>query len=576
MFGMTIGRKLLALVVIALAFTATVGVVGYRAVGEMQDLLGQSYDSARDSNRGMMLDMMHDALRGDAFNAVLVSQGLGDATAADVRKDFAEHLENFREQISELDKSKSPVVQQQMGPLKPVLEEYATAANDIVEVALRDRSSASSHLPDFMRRFKDAEEKLAVMDATVLEQVQTAQAHGAQGTHSAQRAVVVVLTICLIVLIFLATLISRSITRPLGAVVALVEKLSQGDLREQVRSESRDEIGQLQAAMGVMVDKMQSVIAQVRSGAESLSSAAGQLSATASMVSAGTSEQASAVEETTATLEEMNSSIGQNAENSRQTEQMATKGAADAEQSHQAMNQTQLAMRTIADKISIIEEIAYQTNLLALNAAIEAARAGEHGRGFAVVAAEVQKLAERSQTAAKEIGGVTTSSVEVAEAAARMLAAMAPSIKKTADLVQDVTAASREQARSLDQVSKSMSQVDRVTQRNASASEELASTAEELSAQAGSLEQLMSFFKVREDSVASRPAHAGGHAHSGASGPALGVVRGPKPFTQAAARFTALKPASAFAPSGHTEAHPAGAVADAGDDIADDRNFKQF
>jgi len=572
-FGMTIGKKLLALVVIALAFTATVGVVGYRAVGEMQDLLGQSYDSARDSNRGMMVDMMHDALRGDAFNAVLVSQGIGDATAADVRKDFAEHLANFRENLAGLEKTKSPVVQQQMGALRPVLDEYATAAGDMVEIALRDKAAASAHLPAFMQRFKDAEEKLARMDETVLDQVQVAQASGATGTHSAQRAVMVVLAICLLVLIFLATFISRSITRPLGAVVALVEKLSQGDLREQVRSESRDEIGQLQAAMGVMVEKLQSVIAQVRSGAESLSSAAGQLSATASMVSAGTSEQASAVEETTATLEEMNSSIGQNAENSRQTEQMATKGAADAEQSHQAMNQTQLAMRTIADKISIIEEIAYQTNLLALNAAIEAARAGEHGRGFAVVAAEVQKLAERSQTAAKEIGGVTTSSVEVAETAARMLAAMAPSIKKTADLVQDVTAASREQARSLDQVSKSMSQVDRVTQRNASASEELASTAEELSAQAGSLEQLMSFFKVREDAIVQRPAQTR-PAHAGTPAPTLGVLRGTRSFGPVAARNAAPKASTAFVQTGHTEAHPAGA--DAGDEAADDRNFKQF
>ena len=570
MFGMTIGKKLLALVVIALAFTATVGVVGYRAVGEMQDLLGKSYDSARDSNAGMMVDMMHDALRGDAFNAVLVSQGIGGASAAEVRKDFAEHLGNFKQYLAVLDKSTSPAVQQELAPLRPILDEYAAAAGEMVELALRDRSAASSGLPDFIRQFKEAEEKLARLDATVLDQVQVAQASGATGTHSAQRAVVVVLAICLLVLIFLATFISRSITRPLGAAVALVEKLAQGDLREQVRSESRDEIGQLQSAMGRMVDKLQSVIAQVRSGAESLSSAAGQLSATASMVSAGTSEQASAVEETTATLEEMNSSIGQNAESSRQTEQMATKGAADAEQSHQAMNQTQLAMRTIADKISIIEEIAYQTNLLALNAAIEAARAGEHGRGFAVVAAEVQKLAERSQTAAKEIGSVTSSSVEVAETAARMLAAMAPSIKKTADLVQDVTAASREQARSLDQVSKSMMQVDRVTQRNASASEELASTAEELSAQAGSLEQLMSFFKVREEAVVPRAAHVG-PAHAGTPARTLGVVRGARPLAS-----TATRTAPALPHAGHTEAHPAGSSADAGDEAADDRNFKQF
>ena len=200
----------------------------------------------------------------------------------------------------------------------------------------------------------------------------------------------------------------------------------------------------------------------------------------------------------------MSASIGQNAENSRQTEQLAVKGSKDAEESGRTVKETVLAMRQIAEKVSIIEEIAYQTNLLALNAAIEAARAGDHGRGFAVVATEVRKLAERSQSAAKEISSLAASSVEVAERSGQLLEELVPGIRKTADLVQEVTAASSEQSSGVGQINRAMSQVDQVTQRNASAAEELASTAEEMAAQAEALQQLVSTFRLSELAVGAR------------------------------------------------------------------------
>jgi len=211
------------------------------------------------------------------------------------------------------------------------------------------------------------------------------------------------------------------------------------------------------------------------------------------------------VEETTSSLEEMTASITANAENSRQMEEIANKGAQDAERAGQAVTETMGQMKTIAEKISIVQEIAYQTNLLSLNAAIEAARAGEHGRGFAVVAAEVRRLAERSQAAAKDISGLAGTSVKVAERSAQVLGDLVPSIRRTADLVQEVTATSAEQASGVAQINKAMSQVDQVTQRNAAAAEELSSTSEEMSSQAQALQALMAFFKLADGESAPRP-----------------------------------------------------------------------
>ncbi len=290
---------------------------------------------------------------------------------------------------------------------------------------------------------------------------------------------------------------TRSITTPLRAAVQNLERLADGDLAATIEGAQRqDETGQLLRAMQSMSDTLVKVIGEVRTKADNLSSASEEVSATAQSMSQGAAEQAASVEETSASLEQMTSSIAQNTENSKVTNRIASDSSRQAEEGGEAVADTVSAMQQIAKKIGIIEEIAYKTNILALNAAIEAARAGEHGRGFAVVAAEVQKLAENSQGAAQEIGQLANSSVDIAEKAGTLLTTIVPNIRKTADLVQEITAASQEQASGVDQVNKAVSQLDQISQQNASSAEELAATAEEVSSQATHLQQLIEFFKL--------------------------------------------------------------------------------
>lgn len=290
--------------------------------------------------------------------------------------------------------------------------------------------------------------------------------------------------------------ITRSITKPISEAVEVARKLAIGDLTVVITVDSEDETGQLKRAMQAMLEKISQIIGDVRGSADALSSASEEVSATAQGISQATNEQAASVEETSASVEQMSASINQNADNAKVTEGMATKASKEAVDGGQAVKETVAAMKSIAEKISIIDDIAYQTNLLALNAAIEAARAGDHGKGFAVVAAEVRKLAERSQIAAQEIGEVAQGSVALAEKAGSLLDEIVPSIKKTSDLVQEISAASEEQSSGVAQINTAMCQLNQITQQNASASEELAATAEEMSAQAEQLQQLMSFFKI--------------------------------------------------------------------------------
>jgi methyl-accepting chemotaxis protein len=299
-----------------------------------------------------------------------------------------------------------------------------------------------------------------------------------------------------LLLIAIGIWLVRDLTAQINEVCKMLGLMEKGDMTAQVTQQFRGQLEELRVAANNTALKLSQTIKAVINASEQLGNASEQVSATSQSLSQATSEQAASVEETSASIEQMSASVNQNAENAKVTDGMASKAAKEAVEGGEAVKHTFEAMKEIATRIGIIDDIAYQTNMLALNAAIEAARAGDHGKGFAVVAAEVRKLAERSQVAAQEIGDLAVGSVKAAERAGELINAIVPGIGKTSDLVQEISAASIEQSSGISQINNAMNQMSQITQQNASASEELAATAEEMTSQAEQLNELMSFFHI--------------------------------------------------------------------------------
>lgn len=313
-----------------------------------------------------------------------------------------------------------------------------------------------------------------------------------------RNSILIVTAVALVLALLIFILFARSLSVPIRRGVVFAGQVADGDLQATLAIKQKDEIGELSDALHKMINNLKRIVGDVMSAADQVTSGSQQLSSTAEQLSQGATEQASSVEEVSSSMQQMSSNINQNADNASETEKIAIQSAQDAEQSGQAVMEAVEAMNQIAERITIIEEIARQTNMLSLNASIEAARAGEHGKGFAVVASEVGKLAARSKDAAGEISELSSSTVDVAEKARNMLDQLVPNIRKTADLVQEISAASREQSNGADQINTAINQLDQVIQQNASASEEMASVAEELTGQAEELQQTISYFTISE------------------------------------------------------------------------------
>ncbi|WP_375161733.1 methyl-accepting chemotaxis protein [Bradyrhizobium sp. RDT46] len=368
---------------------------------------------------------------------------------------------------------------------------------------------------------------------------------GARDAAFAKMLLIGMLAAALLIAVASATWIALNISRGLARAVGLANAVAIGDLSQKIDVSSRDEVGDLVASLNAMtanlnataalaneiaqgnltveakplsdkdtlglalermVEKLRQIVSEALTAAQNVSAGSQELSASAEQLSQGATEQASSAEEASSSMEEMASNVKQNADNANQTEKIAAQSAKDAEASGAAVGRAVNAMQTIAEKITIVQEIARQTDLLALNAAVEAARAGEHGKGFAVVASEVRKLAERSQAAAAEIGSLSSETVKVAQEAGAMLAKLVPDIKKTAELVEEITAACREQDVGSAQINQAIQQLDKVGQQNASASEQVSSTSEELASQAEQLQSTIAYFRIEQAAKSQAPA----------------------------------------------------------------------
>jgi methyl-accepting chemotaxis protein len=410
-----------------------------------------------------------------------------------------------------------------------ISEYYQTGDKDIYKRAEKQALEVAS------KSFKEAEALLGEIIDLNVKVAEEAQKNGDATVSMVKTTSVVTSIIGVVVAMILGIFISMGIKKPLVEGVRVMDSLANGNLTVDIEVKSRDETGQLLTAMKSMVEKLKAIVGDVMSAGSNVASGSEQLSSSSQEMSQGATEQAAAAEEASSSMEQMVSNIKQNTDNAMQTEKISRKASEDAQESGKAVSEAVGAMKEIAGKISIIEEIARQTNLLALNAAIEAARAGEHGKGFAVVAAEVRKLAERSQAAAGEISQLSSSSMEVAEKAGEMLNKLVPDIQKTAELVQEISAASNEQTVGADQINRAIQQLDQVIQQNAGAAEEMSSTSEELASQAEQLQDTIAFFKIGDNGSSARKqirktaaAHVSGQktsvahiAHAKAKAPAV-------------------------------------------------------
>jgi methyl-accepting chemotaxis protein len=496
MKNITISAKLITLALISIAVICVIGITGIISLSNEKEDIDSMYKDRvipleelkeiSDDYAVNIVDAIHKVNNGD----IDFSEGLLHL------KQAREHIkENWKEYLQTKIIGEEEALAEHVGELMPVVD---SRLNEVEEM-MHNEDLAS--LQQFIR-----EDLYQTMDPLTnsISELTKVQLNLAGDLYNEAHEIyeatftrsLIFMIVGFVLIVVLSVWIIANINRKLNVANKVVFRMSEGDLMVGIEDDSNDEIGKLSRALNVTRLKLKDVITNVLHTSSNVAEASVQLSNTSQEISQGASEQASSVEEISSSIEEMSGNIQQNTDYAQDTFKIAQKAAEEISTGSEKVITTVDAMKKIAEKISIIGEIAFQTNILALNAAVEAARAGEHGKGFGVVAAEVGKLADRSKIAAAEINEITTSSVDIAEEAGAIMKKIVPDIQKTATLVQEIAAASMEQNSGVEQVNSAIQQLNDVTQQNAAASEEMATSAEELSSQAEALQQAMMFFKI--------------------------------------------------------------------------------
>ena len=504
---LTIRGRLFCLVGLMVVLIVVLGAVAHSGMSAARTGLGSVVLTARTLRNHLEGDMMHDALRSDVL-AALLAETPDDARSA--QTDLREHAEHFREALANNRKLATGDAADALSAIDSALDAYIKSAEEMVAAAQSDKARARAMLPDFLRVFGELEERMALASDRIERGAQAAEDQANAVISRSMAFGLAALLVAIAIALTVSGLTVRAISAGLGSLLAVLARMTNGELGRRIDIESQDEFGQLLAQLRDLDRKLAGIIVTVHGSADSVGTAARELSQGNDDLSQRTQEQAAALEETASSMEEMASTVKQNADNVRTANQLslsartqADRGGGVLQNAVSAMDEINESSRKIADIVGVVDEIAFQTNLLALNAAVEAARAGEQGRGFAVVASEVRNLAQRSAAAAKEIKGLIQSSVERVKTGSelvgesgRAMQEITLSVRKLTDIVAEISAATDEQARSIDEVNRAVAQIDSVTQQNAALVEQAAAASKSMEHRTGQLLAEVSFFKT--------------------------------------------------------------------------------